>query len=115
MSMRAIVMFLWALLATGEVIAGQSDGGKIVSIRDCPDCPERVSVPAGEFVMGAEIEEPRRLALTEFWATREQPRHRVRIKNAFALGKYELTRLSEQGDSYSKWLNSPYKGILNGN
>lgn len=90
--MRAIVMFLWALLATGEVIAGQSDGGKIVSIRDCPDCPELVSVPAGEFVMGAEIEEPRRLALPEFWATREQPRHRVRIKNAFALGKYELTR-----------------------
>ena len=29
-------------------------------------------------------------------------------------GKYELTRLSEQGDTYAKWLNSPYKGILNG-
>ena len=30
-------------------------------------------------------------------------------------GKYELTRLSEQGESYAKWLNSPYKGVLNGN
>jgi 5'-3' exonuclease len=29
-------------------------------------------------------------------------------------GKYELTRLSEQGDTYAKWLNSPYKGVLNG-
>lgn len=28
-------------------------------------------------------------------------------------GKYELTRLSEQGESYVKWLNNPYKGILN--
>ena len=24
--------------------------------------------------------------------------------------KYELTKISEQSDSYSKWLNSPYKG-----
>ena len=29
-------------------------------------------------------------------------------------GKYELTRISEQGEAYAKWLNSPYKGILNG-
>ena len=29
-------------------------------------------------------------------------------------GKYELTRLSDQGESYAKWLNSPYKGVLNG-
>ena len=29
-------------------------------------------------------------------------------------GKYELTRISEQVDSYAKWLNSPYQGILNG-
>jgi formylglycine-generating enzyme required for sulfatase activity len=42
--------------------------------------------------MGADIEEPRRLELPEFWAIREQPKHRVRISRAFALGKYELTR-----------------------
>ena len=28
-------------------------------------------------------------------------------------GKYELTRISEQGESYTKWLNSHYKGVLN--
>jgi len=27
-------------------------------------------------------------------------------------GKYELTKLSEQAESYAKWLNSPYKGVL---
>ena len=28
-------------------------------------------------------------------------------------GKYELTRISDQGEAYAKWLNNPYKGILN--
>jgi len=27
-------------------------------------------------------------------------------------GKYELTKISEQAETYSKWLNSPYKGNL---
>ena len=27
-------------------------------------------------------------------------------------GKYELTKLSQQLDSYAKWLNNPYKGHL---
>ncbi len=29
-------------------------------------------------------------------------------------GKYELTRIAEQAETFSKWLNSPYKGSLNG-
>ena len=28
-------------------------------------------------------------------------------------GTYELTKLSENADTYAKWLNAPYKGILN--
>jgi 5'-3' exonuclease len=28
-------------------------------------------------------------------------------------GKYELTKISEQSDTYAKWLNNPYTGILN--
>jgi len=27
-------------------------------------------------------------------------------------GKYELNRISDQADSYSKWLNAPYSGKL---
>jgi 5'-3' exonuclease len=29
-------------------------------------------------------------------------------------GKYELTKISEQADTYAKWLNNPYKGELHG-
>jgi hypothetical protein len=28
-------------------------------------------------------------------------------------GKYELTRISEQAETFSKWLNTSYKGVLN--
>jgi hypothetical protein len=27
-------------------------------------------------------------------------------------GRYELTKISEQAETYSKWLNSPYTGVL---
>ena len=27
-------------------------------------------------------------------------------------GKYELTKIGEQAETYAKWLNSPYKGSL---
>ena len=60
--------------------------------RDCEQCPDLVAVAAGEFTMGADIEEPRRLGLPEYWATREQPRHAVRIERGFAIGRYEVTR-----------------------
>jgi len=47
--------------------------------RDCPECPEMVVVPAGEFDMGSnEI---------EF----EKPVHRVTIARVFAIGRREVT------------------------
>jgi formylglycine-generating enzyme len=61
-------------------------------LRDCTECPELVQIAPGEFTMGADIEEPRRLGLPEYWATREQPRHAVRIARGFAIGRYEVTR-----------------------
>jgi hypothetical protein len=27
-------------------------------------------------------------------------------------GKYELTKISDQAETYAKWLNSPYKGNI---
>ena len=60
--------------------------------RDCALCPELVRIAPGEFTMGADIEEPRRLGLPEYWATREQPRHAVRIARGFSIGRYEVTR-----------------------
>jgi len=47
--------------------------------RDCPDCPEMVVVPAGDFDMGS--------TESEF----EKPVHRVTVTKAFAIGRREVT------------------------
>ena len=49
--------------------------------RDCPDCPEMVVVPAGEFVMGSSAGK-----------TNEMPVHTVTVSRPFAVGKFEVTR-----------------------
>jgi formylglycine-generating enzyme required for sulfatase activity len=49
------------------------------SFRDCPECPEMVNIPAGNFMMGSANGK-----------SDEKPIHRVDIR-AFALGKYEIT------------------------
>jgi formylglycine-generating enzyme required for sulfatase activity len=48
--------------------------------RDCPECPEMVVVPAGEFFMG----------WNEGGAS-EKPLHKVTIAKAFAVSKFEVT------------------------
>ena len=52
--------------------------------RDCGTCPEMVVVPAGSFTMGSPASE-------EDHHDSESPQHRVRISQAFAVGKYEVT------------------------
>ena len=54
------------------------------SFSDCPECPEMVVVPAGEFVMGSPPDEFQR-------EEHEGPQHRVKIAKAFAVGKFEVT------------------------
>ena len=51
--------------------------GKV--IKDCPDCPDMVIIPAGRFEMGSSKNDD------------EKPVHSVSI-NAFALGKTEVTQ-----------------------
>ena len=53
------------------------------SFRDCPECPEMVIVPAGEFVMGS--------PQSESGHTDEKPQHTVKFAKPFAVGKFELT------------------------
>jgi formylglycine-generating enzyme required for sulfatase activity len=58
--------------------------GKGASFRDCPNCPEMVTVPAGSFQMGA----------SEFEAKgfiEEGPQHPVHVKS-FAVSKFDITR-----------------------
>ena len=53
--------------------------------RDCAECPEMVTVPAGIFTMGSPAHEAGR-------DQREGPQHLVRIAEPLAVGKYEVTR-----------------------
>ena len=55
-----------------------------LKFRDCADCPEMVTVPAGSFMMGAPEEE-------EGSRPHERPVHQVDFANAFAVGIHEVT------------------------
>jgi formylglycine-generating enzyme required for sulfatase activity len=79
-------------LAAAALCAAMTASAAAPALRDCADCPELVAIASGEFTMGAEIDEPRRLGLPEYWATREQPRRRVVVVRGFAIGRYEVTR-----------------------
>ncbi len=50
--------------------------------RDCSDCPEMISLPAGSFLMGA---------TSKNTDASSQPAHTVNVK-AFAIGKFEVTQ-----------------------
>jgi formylglycine-generating enzyme required for sulfatase activity len=54
------------------------------SFRDCPDCPEMVVVPAGEFTIGSPASEKER-------SYDEGPQRKVTIRQPFAVGKFEVT------------------------
>ena len=52
------------------------------TFRDCPNCPEMVVIPAGQFLMGD---------MDGGGQPRERPVHEVRIAKPFAMGRYEVT------------------------
>src|SRR5204863_5116283 len=107
--MTARIRQLRIFLPLGLIILGARAGGGATEqtspepaaasaqapvFRDCPDCPEMVVVPAGEFKMGSDAAE-------KSWAASngsnpesvadESPEHQVSVPS-FALGKYDVTR-----------------------
>jgi formylglycine-generating enzyme required for sulfatase activity len=54
------------------------------SFKDCPECPEMVVIPAGEFMMGSPADEEAR-------ESNEGPVRKVTIAKPFAVGKFEAT------------------------
>jgi formylglycine-generating enzyme required for sulfatase activity len=52
--------------------------------KDCPECPEMVVVPAGEFMMGSPPDE-------QYRYENEGPQHSVEIAKPFVVGKFEVT------------------------
>lgn len=55
------------------------------SFRDCPQCPEMVVVPPGDFAMGSS-----RNVMGS--GEDERPRHDVKISQSLAVGRFEITR-----------------------
>jgi formylglycine-generating enzyme required for sulfatase activity len=88
-------VFIFAVIAFGQdkksASAASTPGGVF---RDCPECPEIVVIPAGNFIMSSPESE-------KAWATNhgaspqsvsdEAPQHNVSLRS-FALGKYDVTR-----------------------
>lgn len=67
----------------GSVAAQDKSSAPGSVFRDCPTCPEMVVVPPGQFTMGSTLEESGHLD--------EKPQHTVKIANAFAASKFEIT------------------------
>jgi formylglycine-generating enzyme required for sulfatase activity len=61
-----------------------SAAAKVSSFRDCPNCPEMVTVPAGSFQMGASELEAKGFI-------EEGPQHPIHIKS-FAASRFDVTR-----------------------
>jgi formylglycine-generating enzyme required for sulfatase activity len=87
MKIRSVLLLLVMSLSAVQALAATPK-----TLRDCSDCPTLVMLPAGEFVMGADEAESKRLNLPEYWGVRERPKHRVVVARPFALGRSEVTR-----------------------
>lgn len=71
------ILFVW-----GFVLC---QSARAALIRDCPSCPDMIVIPPGDFTMGSPPSEAGR-------ADDEGPQHRIHIKAAFALGRFDVTR-----------------------
>ena len=60
-------------------------------IKDCPECPEMVVIPAGSFIMGSSEQEGKSAGMNSLQALRESLQHYVRVTN-FAAGRYAVTK-----------------------
>jgi formylglycine-generating enzyme required for sulfatase activity len=92
-------------VALGETAVATPSEGALKAgqtFRDCPECPEMVVVPAGNFLMGSSAADADRdiavvtvpfiAGYVRGYLAEEQPQHPVRIGQSVALGKYPVTR-----------------------
>lgn len=73
---------LLSVVTAGKKLCIEPGSGE--SFRDCPDCPEMVIAPEGNFFMGSPSNESKRY-------DDESPQHKVTIAKPFAVGKFAVT------------------------
>jgi formylglycine-generating enzyme required for sulfatase activity len=81
-ALSAAAMFGLTVLGAGNAAAQASPAAAGSVFRDCPDCPEMVVIPAGEFTMGS--------PLSESGHQDEKPQHPVKFARPLAVSKFEL-------------------------
>lgn len=80
-SFATVFAAVWLLVFS--VALSRAESTAPTPLRDCPDCPELVVIPAGSFIMGSpETEEGREAG---------EIQHRVTISKPFAMGKNPVT------------------------
>jgi formylglycine-generating enzyme required for sulfatase activity len=80
--------------ASAQAQRVESDHPPGTSFRDCPECPQMVVIPAGDFTMGSSAAEKSwavSRGATAAAVADESPQHQVSLQS-FALGKYDVTR-----------------------
>ena len=79
---------LFSVIATVTVLVSANVGAATPgeTLRDCPNCPELVVIPAGSFKMGDPTPPPPNMLNVDEKAVRP-----VSIAKPFAIGKYEIT------------------------
>lgn len=77
--------------AAGSSVCIEPGSGE--SFKDCPECPEMVPVPAGEFLMGSPKDEDGR--------SDDEDQHKVTIPEPFAVGRTHVTR-----DQFAKFVKA---------
>ena len=83
MNQRTLTIGLTAAAGACLLLAlGAAGKPPVPVIKDCRDCPEMVTIPAGEFLMGSPRTESHRGAETQ---------HKVVISAPFAVGRFEVT------------------------
>ena len=89
-SIALLALALVSLASPLDADAQTVSAGKAGStFRDCTDCPEMVSIPAGSFMMGSPESEVDQTAAPARLAN-QGPQRRVSVP-AFAAGKFEVT------------------------
>jgi formylglycine-generating enzyme required for sulfatase activity len=83
----------WRLLWLGLAMLAACGhaGAQSVPLRDCAECPELVTLPAGRFVMGAAPDEEVLEQLAEEFRGRSEPRREIEV-GRFSIGRFEVTR-----------------------